>query len=134
MRGLQKVLVVDSGDRSLDSALSAELAEMGFASVTAPFEATDDVLAIMPSPAAVVLQMPGKNSVAERARFLQLARRLKASLCDTGIPVILMGSTQGSGINLVLQSKLGMKVFANAEVIPPDVNIDGSVQACARGL
>jgi len=133
MRGLQKVLVVDNGDRSLDSALSAELAEMGFASVTTPFEATDDVLAIMPSPAAVVLQMPAKNSVADRARFLQLARRLKASLCDSGIPVILMGHTQGSGINLVLQSKLGMKVFASAEVMASDLGIEASMQACSRG-
>ncbi|MET0743489.1 MAG: hypothetical protein ABWY78_08980 [Microvirga sp.] len=106
---------------------------MGFASVTAPFEATDDVLAIMPSPAAVVLQMPGKGSVADRARFLQLARRLKASLCDSGIPVILMGSTQGSGINLVLQSKLGMKVFANAAGLSADPSLEASAKVCTQG-
>jgi DNA-binding response OmpR family regulator len=115
MSGLQKVLVVDNGDRTLDSALSAELAEMGFASVTTPFEAADDVLAIMPSPAAIVLQMPRKGSWDERTRFLQLARRLKATLDGNSIPVILVSRSYGSAANLVLQSKLGARVPAQAD-------------------
>ena len=45
MNGFQKVLVVDNGERGLESALSAELAGMGLASVTTSFEAADDVLA-----------------------------------------------------------------------------------------
>ena len=70
MNAMPKVLVVDSGERAPDGALSAELAGMGYASVTTPFEAADDVLALIPSPAAVVLQMPRHADWAERKRFL----------------------------------------------------------------
>ena len=55
MTELPKILVVDNGRRDCDSALSTELAEMGYASVTAPFEAADEVLAMMPRPVAIVL-------------------------------------------------------------------------------
>ncbi|MBM6595671.1 hypothetical protein [Microvirga pudoricolor] len=115
MSGLQKVLVVDNGDRTLDSALSAELAEMGFASVTTPFEATDDVLALMPSPVAVVLQMPRRGSSEERTRFLALARRLKSTLDGNRIPVILVSRAYGNAANLVLQNKLSARALVAAE-------------------
>jgi hypothetical protein len=116
MSGLQKVLVVDSGERSPEGALSVELAGMGYASVTAPLEATDDVLALMPSPAAVVLQMPRKANAAERTRFVELARRLKSTLQAGSIPVILMGDINGGAANLVLQSKLGTRVVSGPDV------------------
>ena len=91
MNGMPKVLVVDNGERAPDSALSAELAGMGYASVTTPFEAADDVLALIPSPAAVVLQMPHQADWAERRRFLDLARRLRKNLADRDTPVIITG-------------------------------------------
>ncbi len=115
MSGLKKVLVVDSGERAPDSALSLELAGMGYASVTAPLEATDDVLALMPSPAAVVVQMPRKGSWAERNRFVQLARRLKSTLPADQVPVILMGGIDGAAVNLVLQNKIGAQVASQPE-------------------
>ena len=91
MNGMPKVLVVDNGERAPDSALSAELAGMGYASVTTPFEAADDVLALIPSPAAVVLQMPHQAGWAERRRFLDLASRLRKNLADRDTPVIITG-------------------------------------------
>src|SRR3954449_4001313 len=105
MNGMQKVLVVDNGERAPDSALSAELAGMGYASVTTPFEAADDVLALIPSPAAVVLQMPRQAGWADRRRFLELANRLRKNLAETGTPVILTGGVSGAAT--MLQSQLG---------------------------
>lgn len=116
MSGLQKVLVVDSGERKPDSALSAELAGLGYASVTAPFEATDDILALISSPVAVVLQMPHKAERSLRSRFVNLARRLKANLHDDGVPVILMGRSEGSSATLLLQSQLGERSPARSDV------------------
>ncbi|MCB8820809.1 hypothetical protein [Microvirga rosea] len=114
MNGLQKVLVVDNGEREPDSALSAELAGMGYASVTAPFEAADDVLALMPSPAAVVLQMPRHPNWTERRRFLELAHRLRASLSPSGIPVLITGGV--SGALTMLQNELGTQAVATPEL------------------
>jgi hypothetical protein len=112
MDGLQKVLVVDNGERALDFALSAELAEMGYASVTAPLEATDDVLALLPSPAAVVLQIPRQASLSEREQFLELADRLRAR----EIPVIVVNGIDGSGAHAsLLQSELGTRILSNPE-------------------
>ena len=105
MTELQKVLVVDSGERAPDSALSSELAELGYASVTAPLEAADEVLAMIPSPAAIVLQMSRKTDWAERRRFHALATRLRA----TGVPVIVTG---GVGAATSLQSHLNTLAVA----------------------
>ncbi|HVL71984.1 MAG TPA: hypothetical protein VM434_08880 [Beijerinckiaceae bacterium] len=88
MNALPKVLVVDDGERSPDHALSAELAELGYPSVTAPLEATEDVLGTIPLPTAIVLQLPHPRERARYQRFLDLASRLKARLA--GIPVILV--------------------------------------------
>ena len=44
MNDFPKVLVVDDGERTPDDALSAELAGLGYASVTASLEAAEDVL------------------------------------------------------------------------------------------
>lgn len=113
MNGMQKVLVVDSGERTPDSALSAELAGMGYASVTAPFEAAGDVLALIPSPAAVVLQMPRQADWSERRRFLELANRLRKSLASSRVPVIVTGGVNGAVT--MLQNELSSRPVAAAE-------------------
>ena len=100
MRELPKVLVVDSGRRPQDTALSTELAEMGFASVTTPFEAADEVLATMGSPVAIVLQMSRQMDLAEETRFLALASRLRGAMSTTGIPVIVTGGITGAATML----------------------------------
>ena len=97
-------------------ALSAELAGMGLASVTTSFEAADDVLALIPSPAAVVLQIPRNASWSERQRFVALADRLRSNLEASGIPVILTsGDGQGTHASL-LQSELGARILAKPEL------------------
>lgn len=114
MNAMPKVLVVDNGERAPDSGLSAELAGMGYASVTTPFEAADDVLALIPSPAAIVLQMPRAAGWAERRRFLELASRLRKNLAETGTPVIVTGGASGAAT--MLQSQLTMKAVAAPEL------------------
>jgi len=114
MTGLKQVLVVDNGERAPDGALSAELAGMGFASVTAPLEATEEVLAMMPSPVAVVLQMPRRAEWSERRRFLELASRLRKSLASSSIPVIVAGGVAGA--TTMLQNELGARAFAAPEL------------------
>lgn len=89
MTPLQRILIVDDGARETDAALSAELAELGYASVTASLEATDEVLAVIPTPKAIVLQVPRGADAAERARFQRLAERLRANRAETGAPVIV---------------------------------------------
>lgn len=115
MDGFQKVVVVDNGDRPQDFALSVELAEMGFASVTTPVETADDVLAIVRSPAAIVLQVPQGAGWAERQRFTALADRLRESQSATGIPVIVLGGPTGAASTL-LQSELGARILSKPEL------------------
>lgn len=115
MSVFQKVVVVDSGERAPEFALSAELAEMGFASVTAPVEAADDVLALNPSPAAIVLQMPRTASWAERQRFMALADRLREQQRETGIPVIVLGGSNGA-TSAILQNELGTRILSKPEL------------------
>lgn len=114
MNAMPKVLVVDNGERAPDGALSAELAGMGYASVTTPFEAADDVLALIPSPAAVVLQMPRQAGWAERRRFMELATRLRKNLAETGTPVIITGGVSGAAT--MLQNQLSMHAVAAADI------------------
>jgi len=118
MNGLQKVLVVDNGERTPDCALSVELAEMGYASVTTPLEATEDALALIPSPAAVVLHMPRYATREERKQFLELAERLRESLRASNTPVILMNGVEGNGAQAasLLQSELGTRILATPEL------------------
>lgn len=91
-----KVLVVDDGARSGDGAVSAELAELGYASVTASFEAVDDVLALLPSPAAIVLQLPRESARVARSSFVALAERLKAAKRTALVPLIFLDGHSGS--------------------------------------
>jgi hypothetical protein len=107
MSELPKVLVVDNGRRAADSALSTELAEMGFASVTTPFEAADEVLAMMPCPVAIVLQMSRQSDMAEQTRFMALAARLRAAMSASGTPVIVTGGVSGAAT--MLQTHLGAR-------------------------
>jgi hypothetical protein len=115
MTEFQKVLVVDNGERAADYALSAELAEMGFASVTTPFEAADDVLALIPTPAAILVQIPSGAPAAERKRFLELAERLRESR-GSSVPIIVVGGPGSGGISGILQSELGTRILSKPEL------------------
>ena len=113
MDAFQKVLVVNDGERTADCALSAELAELGFASVTTSFEATEDVLAVIPPPSAILLQMPNRGRDPRYASFMKLAERLRAN--DAGIPVIVVDSSvssQAGGYASVLQDCFGIRAVA----------------------
>ena len=115
MTEMPKILVVDSGRRAADSALSSELAEMGFASVTTPFEAADEVLATMRSPVAIVLQLSRQSDASERARFMDLAARLRQAMKASGTPVIVTGGTSGAAT--MVQDHLGGRVAAHEPVL-----------------
>lgn len=108
MNDFPKVLVVDDGERKLDRALSAELAELGYASVTASVEAADDVLALLPSPAAIFLQVPDRIR-AQHQRFVELASRLKAQPPTGRVPVIVVDASdeaKAGGFARSLQDQL----------------------------
>ena len=95
MNDVPKVLVIDDGERSPDRALSAELAELGFASVTTSFEAAEDVLAVLPVPSAILLQLPSTKDDARHQGFRELAAKLKAKTDLSGIPVVVVEPRQG---------------------------------------
>jgi hypothetical protein len=95
MNDVAKVLVVDDGERSPDRALSAELAELGYSSVTTSFEAAEDVLAVLPTPSAILLQLPGTPDGARHQGFRDLAERLRAKTTLAGIPVVIVEPRQG---------------------------------------
>jgi hypothetical protein len=96
MNDVPKVLVVDDGERSPDRALSVELAELGYASVTTSFEAAEDVLAVLPAPSAILLQLPSTPDGARQQSFRDLADRLKGKRGLAGIPVVLVERRQGA--------------------------------------
>lgn len=109
MNDFPKVLVVDDGERKPDRAISAELAELGYASVTASLEAAEDVLSLVPSPAAIFLEVPDRSR-ARRQGFIDLANRLKARPSIGGVPIIVVDAAQAAaagGYGAVLQSRLG---------------------------
>ena len=95
MNDVPKVLVVDDGERSFDCALSIELAELGYASVTTSLEAAEDVLEVLPVPSAVLLQLPNSPDVARHQNFRDLAERLKAKDALAGVPVVMVEPRQG---------------------------------------
>lgn len=93
MSALQKILIVDDGTRRGGRTLSAELAELGYASVTASLEATDEVLALLGEPSAIVIDMPLATG-ARHAEFVALAERLRFG---AKTPVIEIDSSRASG-------------------------------------
>ena len=95
MNEVPKVLVVDDGARNSERALSVELAELGFASVTTSVEAAEDVLAVLPAPSAILLQLPSTRDSAHRQSFRDLAEKLKAKRGLAGIPVVMVEPRQG---------------------------------------
>ncbi|WP_298958059.1 hypothetical protein [uncultured Methylobacterium sp.] len=107
MVALQKVLVVDDGHRAVDRALSAELAGLGYASVTASLDAAEDVLAMMPRPAAVLLHMPPR----ENGVFRTKTERLREQMHGAGVPVIVVDDRAGPGAPIDLQSRIGTRVL-----------------------
>jgi hypothetical protein len=117
MTEFQKVLVVDDGARNAEHAISAELAGLGFASVTTSLEATDEVLELIPPPAAILLQLPKRSRTADYKDFMDLADRLKAK--NSAIPVILIDQAFGipsGSYAAVLQSELGSKALNKPEL------------------
>jgi hypothetical protein len=111
MNGVQKVLVVDSGERSAEGAVSAQLAEMGLASVTAPLAAAEEILELIPSPTAVVFQIPASANFEERRSYLRLADRVRAA----GVPVLVIGENDAAGGQAaLLQSDLSARVLSQA--------------------
>lgn len=118
MNPLQRILIVDDGAREAAAGLSAELAELGFASVTASLEATDEVLALIPTPAAIVLQIPRAADAAARAQFKTLAERLRQRRGASGTPVILVDATDLSApgrFARLLESHVGSGAFSRPD-------------------
>ena len=109
MGALQQVLVVDDGHRAIDHSLAAELAELGYASVTASLEAAHDVLAVIARPAAILLQASSRRDPA----YAQLSERLREQMRQAGIPVIVVdeGMARRSGTAIDLQSQIGPDVL-----------------------
>jgi hypothetical protein len=117
MTEFQKVLVVDDGARNAGHAISAELAGLGFASVTTSLEATDEVLELIPPPAAILLQLPKRSRTADYKDFMDLADRLKAK--NSAIPIILIEQAFGipsGSYAAVLQSELGARALNKPEL------------------
>lgn len=118
MNDLQKVLVVDNGERDGVDALAAELGELGFSSVTTSFEAADDVLSVIQPPSAIFLKMPS-GDVAEHAEFVELAARLRVRQGSTGAPVIIWNRDSvlhHGGVSAILEHRLGPQALASPDL------------------
>ncbi len=113
---LNPVIVVDNGDRRPDAALSADLAELGYASVTTSLEAVDEVLELLPAPCAILLQLPRGADQATRSSFAEFAERLRGAMPET--PVIVIDPSRGvpeSGFAALLQAQVGAPAFAKPD-------------------
>ncbi|GJD55276.1 hypothetical protein [Methylobacterium dankookense] len=113
MGALQQVLVVDDGVRAVDHSLAGELAELGYASVTASLEAADDVLAVIARPAAVLFQSSDRRDPTYR----RLAAQLRMQMRDRGIPIIDIEASRSrrSGGPVDLQTRIGAYVLQEPE-------------------
>jgi hypothetical protein len=118
MSAFQKVLVVDDGARNSGNALSAELAELGFASVTTSVEATDELLAMIPPPTAILIQLPKRSASAQLKQFMDLAERLKGRKEISGVPIIIVETPLGAagGYASVLENGLGAGALSKPEL------------------
>ena len=117
MNDLQKVLVVDNGERDGVDPLAAELAELGFSSVTASFEAADDVLQVIPQPSAIFLKMPQKSGDTSSEEILALADRLRIRQGSTGAPVFIWDRARmldNGGVSALLRGEFGPEALARA--------------------
>jgi hypothetical protein len=111
MNDLQKVLVVDNGERDGVDPLAAELAELGYSSVTASFEAADDVLAVIPQPSAIFLKVPQRPGDASSDEILALADRLRVRQGSAGAPVFVWDRArmlESGGVSALLRGELGV--------------------------
>lgn len=116
MNDLQKVLVVDDGERSLERALSGDLAEMGFSSVTTSLEAAEDVLEMISPPSAIFLQMPSPSYAERHSHFVALGERLRQKTAMTAIPVILVDHrAQADGLSAIMSREFGPQVLDLAD-------------------
>jgi hypothetical protein len=117
MNDLQKVLVVDNGERDEVDPLAAELAELGFSSVTTSFEAADDVLQVIPQPSAIFLKIPNRPGDASSAEILALANRLRVAQGSAGAPVFVWDRArmlEAGGVSAMLSGQLTAKPLARA--------------------
>lgn len=100
MSALQKILIVDDGSRRVGRSLSAELAELGYASVTASVEAIEDVLEVLGEPSAIVIDMATADR-ARRSEFVALAERLRQGPRGAATPILeLDGSRSGAPVDI----------------------------------
>lgn len=118
MNDLQKVLVVDDGDRNPIDSLSAELAELGYSSVTASFEAADQVLDVIQRPSAIFLKMPARIGSPDYQNFLALAEMLRQREGTSGVPVIMwerQAVLPSGGLSVLLDGEPAPKVLTAPE-------------------
>jgi hypothetical protein len=116
MGELNRILVIDDGERTCNSALSAELAELGYASITTSLEAADEVLGMLPPPVAILLQLPRAACRMTRSSFNDAASRLRRTYRQ--IPVITLDPTRDgpiSGYAALLQVQVGSPAFARPD-------------------
>lgn len=119
MNSLQKILVVDNGDRESVDPLSVELAELGVSSVTTAFEATDDVLDVIDRPAAIFVKMPRASDSRAYRDVMDFADKLRLRESTLGVPVIVWdgqaGAAQG-GISEILRRNVGADALSRPEL------------------
>lgn len=119
MNSLQKILVVDNGDRESVDPLSVELAELGVSSVTTAFEATEDVLEVIDRPAAIFLKMPRSRDSRAYRDFLEFADKLRGGERTSGVPVIVwdgLASAEQGGISEILRRNVGPEALSRPEL------------------
>ena len=119
MNGLPKVLVVDSGERSGLDSLSAELAELGLASVTTSFEAADDVLAVIDRPSAIFLNMSVPRHGVAHNKLLAFADKVRRADNTADIPVIewdRAAATGSGGVSAILRARVGSYALSKPEL------------------
>jgi hypothetical protein len=107
MSDLKRIIVVDTGERGPEAAISAELAELGITSVTMSLEAASEVIATLPEPDAVFLHLPDDAGPVIRASFAAFADELEAN--NPALPVITIdGATDqiAGGHMSLLQSQI----------------------------
>lgn len=117
MNALQKVLVVDSGQRAETDLLSTELAELGLSSVTTSLEAAEAVLDVIERPSAIFVNMPTRGDMLESLR--ELAATLRRSERAAGVPIIEWDRETAlvrGGLSRILSAEIGHQVLAGPKL------------------